>query len=92
MDLLEGAPLVTNYPLYVLHCFCAKRGYAFSKTRYLTVHARNESTWKSNGLKLKCMNTFMAIIHKALVLSGSENWLDRSIDKAEAIVQCGPLY
>ena len=57
-----------------------------------TVDVSNESTWKSNGLKLTCINMFMAIIHKALVLSGSENWLDSSIDKAEAIVQCGSLY
>ena len=31
----------------------------------------------------------MAVIHHALVLSGPANWPDSSIDKSEAIIQCG---
>ena len=37
------------------------------------VHLSDETIWKINGLKLKCINTFMAVIHHALVLSGSAN-------------------
>ena len=55
------------------------------------VHVSDESIWKSNRLKLKRMDTFMAVIHHALVLSGSANWPDSSIDKSEAIVQCSSL-
>ena len=50
------------------------------------IHVGNEFIWKSNGLKLKRMNSFMAVVHHALVFYGSADWPDSSIDKAKAIV------